>query len=440
MDIDTILRYPLPEWLPWALMALTVACVLWTLVWGLAPWRRVARAGLQENSGDGNPAADTEDSPAVGMETTDSPSDCVAVSGGGENAGASGGGAPFLSVIAYVGCDDVDDFVASMSDQDFDSYEIIIVNDAGAEATAELARRYASRNDVYVTFMPTESRNVSRLKTALTIGLKAAHGEAVLITSADVAVPSRRWLSLMAAPLMADSGIGVVLGAVRDEVSAFGMRRWWRSFESVTDACRWLGAALGGHPYRGDRRNLAFRRSLFFANKGYERTNHLQTGDDDLFVASVATGDNTAVVVDPDAMPEAVWHKDRNETWVSGRQRYHFTARWLPRHAFRLSATLRWMQWLAPLSGAVAAVCAMVAFMETSLPAMWTVIGVSVAAVLLMWVADTVCYRRAARVMGGPVLSASVVPFMLFSGPAHLWFRMRHPRHDPRNYTWGTPR
>lgn len=42
-------------------------------------------------------------------------------------------------------------------------------------------------------------------------------------------------------------------------------------------------------------RNLAYRRSLFFANKGYGAHNQLASGDDDLIVNSNATSENTSV-------------------------------------------------------------------------------------------------------------------------------------------------
>ncbi len=50
-----------------------------------------------------------------------------------------------------------------------------------------------------------------------------------------------------------------------------------------------------GVPYMGVGRNLAYRRSVFFENKGFGAHNHLQSGDDDLFVNTNATGKNTCV-------------------------------------------------------------------------------------------------------------------------------------------------
>jgi hypothetical protein len=42
-------------------------------------------------------------------------------------------------------------------------------------------------------------------------------------------------------------------------------------------------------------RNLAYRRSIFFKNKGYGAYNHLISGDDDLFVNTNALRSNTCV-------------------------------------------------------------------------------------------------------------------------------------------------
>jgi hypothetical protein len=63
----------------------------------------------------------------------------------------------------------------------------------------------------------------------------------------------------------------------------------------MTIAMQYLGMALRGLPYMGVGRNLAYRRSIFFENKGYGAHNHLISGDDDLFVNSNATADNTVV-------------------------------------------------------------------------------------------------------------------------------------------------
>jgi hypothetical protein len=66
-------------------------------------------------------------------------------------------------------------------------------------------------------------------------------------------------------------------------------------YDSMTIAMQYLGMAIRGNPYMGVGRNLAYRRSVFFANKGFGAHNHIISGDDDLFVNTHARKANTSV-------------------------------------------------------------------------------------------------------------------------------------------------
>ena len=44
-------------------------------------------------------------------------------------------------------------------------------------------------------------------------------------------------------------------------------------------------------------RNLAYKKSLFFNNKGFASHIHIPSGDDDLFIREVATSKNVAIAV-----------------------------------------------------------------------------------------------------------------------------------------------
>jgi hypothetical protein len=63
----------------------------------------------------------------------------------------------------------------------------------------------------------------------------------------------------------------------------------------MTIAMHYLGLAIRRLPYMGVGRNLAYKRSIFFKNKGYGIYNQLVSGDDDLFVNGNATADNAVV-------------------------------------------------------------------------------------------------------------------------------------------------
>ena len=72
-------------------------------------------------------------------------------------------------------------------------------------------------------------------------------------------------------------------------------------FETFHSALQYLSYALAGIPYMGVGRNLSYKKEVFFRNKGFSSINQIPGGDDDLFINKVATKENTAIVIDPDA-------------------------------------------------------------------------------------------------------------------------------------------
>ena len=62
------------------------------------------------------------------------------------------------------------------------------------------------------------------------------------------------------------------------------------------------GFALAHKPYMGVGRNMAYRKDVFYRQKGFASTLHLRSGDDDLMVNHAANGFNTRVEVAPDSI------------------------------------------------------------------------------------------------------------------------------------------
>ncbi len=83
--------------------------------------------------------------------------------------------------------------------------------------------------------------------------------------------------------------------------------------------------AMRGIPYMGVGRNLAYRRSMFFSNKGYGAHNHLISGDDDLFVNTHATKANTVVEISQESQTRSVPAPSVKE-WITQKKRHLTTA------------------------------------------------------------------------------------------------------------------
>jgi hypothetical protein len=76
--------------------------------------------------------------------------------------------------------------------------------------------------------------------------------------------------------------------------------------ETLWVAIQYLSYALSGKTYMGVGRNMAYRKSLFVKNKGFSSHYTIASGDDDLFINSVATKTNVAVEIGRGSMTISV--------------------------------------------------------------------------------------------------------------------------------------
>ena len=204
------------------------------------------------------------------------------------------------------------------------THEVIVVNDNSLDDTkyilAELQKTFKMLQIVDLT---QEAKMIAGKKFPLSIGIKEARHEIVLLTDADCVPASERWLYKMQNAFA--NGTEVVLGYGAYHKKPGFLNKAIR-FETFHTALQYFSYALAGNPYMGVGRNLAYRKDLFFRNKGFSSINHIPSGDDDLFINRVANKQNTAVVLDQDAftlsMPKESW-KD----WMRQKNRHYSTGK-----------------------------------------------------------------------------------------------------------------
>lgn len=340
---------------------------------------------------------------------------------------------PKASVLIY--CQSDEETLAStlenISRQDYPDFEVIVVCDAAAEYAEMLNEKYSALYpNVYVTFVQPGSHNLSRRKLAITIGAKAAKGDVIVTTVANIRIASEQWLSSLLAPFCGEQGryTDVSLGYARiNFANLHGPAKWYRQFDALLSDALWIGYAADHMPYRGDGFNLAFRREVFFKHKGFAKTINLHYGDDDLFIHEIATPANTSVVVSPESIIETQWEDAGNRVWSMQKERYSFTSRWLPKAPFVRSSIQMLMQWIVP--GAV------IAGGLVGLPNLLPV-AIGAAILLCFWLVEIFCYRRLAKRFEAVRLWWAVWPFWLWRPLADMLFRYDHRHTRKKNFTW----
>jgi glycosyltransferase involved in cell wall biosynthesis len=219
-------------------------------------------------------------------------------------------------------------------EQNYPKFEVIVSNDNSKDGTddflVELKTRYPHLKVVNIF---QESRTFKGKRLALSLGLKAAQYEWCILTDADCAPSGSNWLSNFQRNFKDDKEI--VLGyAPHYKLGGF-LNKCIR-FETFFTAFQYLNFAMSGIPYMGVGRNMAYKKNLFFDNKGYLPQPNVISGDDDLFINKVAFKKNTAVEINAGtfmySMPKTTW-----TNWFLQKRRHISTGKmYRPIHLFLL--------------------------------------------------------------------------------------------------------
>ena len=219
--------------------------------------------------------------------------------------------------------------------QNYFNFEVIVVNDQSVDGTSFLLEKFGKSysNLVVVTIDDHVNHKIGK-KFALTLGIKTAKHEHLLLTDADCIPNSENWAKQMA---MNFTTSDIILGYGGYEKQKGLLNKFIR-FDAFNVAQQYLSYALTGITYMGVGRNLAYKKSLFFDNKGFASHIHIPSGDDDLFIQEVANKNNVAIEIDQKAHTTSVVIESWKE-W-SYQKRRHLSTAPLYKTKFKILLTL----------------------------------------------------------------------------------------------------
>ena len=292
------------------------------------------------------------------------------------------------------------------------------------EIVEDLCKTYPN---LHITYVPQDSRNVSRKKLALTLGIKSAQGDVIVTTAANCIIKSPQWLkSIM--HHFCNQEIDIVLGySHTDKNVQKGFGRWYRSFDFLSSAVQWLGNAFDGKAYRGDSFNLAYRKSVFFNNKGFAKTIHLQNGEDDLYINQIANQKNTAVEISEGSQLTVDWGDNEARMWLDMKERYAFTAKYLQTKAFLWQRSYDISLWI----GLSTLISATLTALPNLFPATFSlVLTIGYFAYLIY------LYRQSAKPLNCIKLFWSLPIFILLKPIIDWCYKLRFNTRKSNNFTW----
>ncbi|PWJ57627.1 cellulose synthase/poly-beta-1,6-N-acetylglucosamine synthase-like glycosyltransferase [Dyadobacter jejuensis] len=218
---------------------------------------------------------------------------------------------PGVSVLvcAWNELENLEELLPLLDAQEYPQFEVILLDDRSDDGSEEYIRsQIGSWKHVKYIRINESFEHITPKKYALTVGMKQAQYPLALMTDADCRPQSTDWITAMVSSLGGSQEI--VLG-FSPYYRFPGVLNWFIRCETFYTAVQYLSFALGGFTYMGVGRNIMYKRSLFFANKGFYRHSKIYGGDDDIFLNEVATSDNTGICLDSDAFaysyPKMSW-------------------------------------------------------------------------------------------------------------------------------------
>ena len=165
--------------------------------------------------------------------------------------------------------------------------------------------------------------NLSRKKLSITLGIKAARHEIVLLTTANCVPASNQWIKNIAKNFTDKTDI--VIGATKFCTDK-GLISNFIDFDTLQRNFCVFSYSLLLRPFYAEGTNLAYRKSLFFKNKGFARFMHLHLGDDDLFINQYATKRNAKIELAKDSLIIANYDNKRS-AWSHYKRNVAFTSK-----------------------------------------------------------------------------------------------------------------
>ena len=185
-------------------------------------------------------------------------------------------------------------------EQDYPDFEVVVVDYMSHDDTQFVLKLL---KDYYPHLKVVPFREDVNLfqgkKYPLSIGIKSAKNDILLLADPDCTPKNMQWLrGMVKGYAKADTQIVMGYCGLKRTKTLLGALQ---QYDNLAYSSHYLGCALLGHPYTASGRNLSYRRSFFFKRGAFINHYNVAGGSDDLFVYQNATHNNTAVCINSDA-------------------------------------------------------------------------------------------------------------------------------------------
>ncbi|MCF6365077.1 MAG: glycosyltransferase [Bacteroidales bacterium] len=223
------------------------------------------------------------------------------------------------------------EFLPKVLNQKYPVFEVVVVNDGSSDMSSELLNSFSDEYE-HLKIIEIKSESSGK-KNAVKKGIEAAKYEYLLFTDADCYPETDLWIETMMLPFSEDKDIVLGYGAYKETE---GFLNKMIRFETLFIALKYMSFAKAGFPYMGVGRNLAYRKSIFFNNNGFESHKHIMSGDDDLLINETANNKNTSIVCEYEGITKSIPKKTLKEFIIQKRRHLSTGFKYKTAHKFLL--------------------------------------------------------------------------------------------------------
>ena len=229
----------------------------------------------------------------------------------------------------------LNDNLPAILEQDYPSFEVVVVNHASDDDTEELLEQFKNRySNLKVVTINQDLNFFKGKKFPLSIGIHEAKNDVLILTDADCLPASKDWIK----------NIANHYGSIKTQVVlGYGPYERKKSllnliirYDTFMVSMQYLSFALMGKPYMGVGRNLSYRKSLFLQNNGFVSHYGIASGDDDLFIRDVANKRNTEIELHPDSFVYSKPKRTFSDWWKQKKRHLSTSVKYKPGIKFLL--------------------------------------------------------------------------------------------------------
>lgn len=202
--------------------------------------------------------------------------------------------------------------------QEYDAdYQIVVVIDENDSESENVLKRIGDDPHLYYTKLPVSSRYLSRKKLGITLGMRAAKYDWVIVTDVHSMPTSDQWLQHFTKHCTEDKNLVLGMTPYEDDAPVY------YRFCHLRTMLYYLCMADKGMAFSTNQSMVAIRKSEFFAQKGFSGNLEYTRAEFEFLVNKFAEEGRTALAIEPEA-----WLQQFNpnrKRWM-GRQLFSFDA------------------------------------------------------------------------------------------------------------------